>query len=288
VKVIKAVTRLGKEIEHRLADFNDEMSFFLFLDHEFSKRLSDFGTAVGKLFTTDVFVRNPYAPTIHVKVDELPTFIGRNRSATFSVYLTASYEVASSFLDTALEFLQVTNAGTLVMPNRIREGPEQYYARALTASGLPSPGDDLIRTMSWIRHRRNSLVHVAGIATHAYSDLVRDHGQALNAFWATAKLSLDFSNPALGPLDEEQAIELLKILRISIQKLDLHFVSLIHSDGLAKAEAKRLFSRESIRMNKLVAHERSEKLRRELWRGYHIRANDAELIEAAQAYGIKG
>ena len=283
----KAVTRIGREIEQRLADFNDEISFFLFLDHEFSRRLSDFGGAAGKLFTTDIFARNPYAPMIHVKVDELPDFIRRNRSNSFSIYLAASYEVSSSFFDTALEFLQVTNAGSLTLPRRMREGPEQYYARTLAASGLPGPSDDLIRTISWIRYRRNGLVHVAGTAISPFPDLARNHGVALNAFWASAKLTLDFSNAATGALDEGQTIELLKLLRISIQKLDSHFASLIHPEGLAKAEAERLFSHQCIRMNKLVASKRSATLQRALWDGYGVRATDAELIKAVRAYGVR-
>src|SRR5689334_22589779 len=94
-------------INKKLAALNDQFCFYLFLEHEFKQQLSDFSPVVSRLFTSDVFAKNVYAPKIHVKIEKIPEFQERSRSFTFGSYFSTSYEIVSDYLDTSsLNLLQ--------------------------------------------------------------------------------------------------------------------------------------------------------------------------------------
>jgi hypothetical protein len=207
----KTKTWIGRRIEGALTSLNDQFSFLLFLEHEFVEQVQSFGPAVANHFTTDVFSRNPNAARIHVRLRELRTFIEANRGVSFGAYFTASYEVTAPFFDEALDVLRRANGPSLRLPRRHREGPEQFYERALSDWGYSLPVGDLLKTMSWIRYRRNGLVHLDYSLGTPYAALAAQSGKALNSFWRKTGVQLDFSLPTTGFLAERDTLDLIKI-----------------------------------------------------------------------------
>jgi hypothetical protein len=283
----KTKSRMGREIEIALTALNDQLSFSLFLEHEFLEKIKGFGSALAKQFTTDVFSQNPNASRIHVRLGELPSFINAHRSVSFGAYFTASYEVAIQLFDEALSVLLRTNVPSTGLPRSKKEGPEEYYERVLKRWGYSSPGEELIKTISWIRYRRNGLVHVSHSVNPRYATLATQSGQSLNHFWKAAKVHLDFSTTVTGPLNQQDALDLITLLRILVRRIDSHFVSLVSTGGLAHAEAKRLFGHQKVRMNQEVALRRSKVLRFEILRGFGLKLPVDDLMTAAQAFGKK-
>jgi hypothetical protein len=280
-------TPIGRKIEGALASLNDQYEFFLFLEYEFIVQLQRSGPRLAEQFTTDVFAANPHSSRIHVQLKDLPAFGEGNRSVSFGAYFTASYEVAASFFEEALDFLRETNSIALPLRSSFRGGPEEYYATALTRARLCPPDTDLVRTISWIRHRRNGIVHVNLGLHSAYRDLTEQWGTSLNRFWSRTRLQVDFHVPATGPLTERETLDLLKLLRILIQRFDTHLVGLVDSEGLTRVEARRLFGAERMRMNKDVAARRAAVLGSQILRRFGLVPHERDINAAVQVVGVR-
>jgi len=280
-------TRLGREIEAALISLNDQHAFFLFLEYQFFEQLRALSPTSAEHFTTVAFPGNRYASKIHVRLRDLPSFGEAHRSVTFGAYFTTSYEVASGFTDKALEMLRNFSRTPLHLPPRRREGPEQFYQRALASWALKMPASQLIDTLSFMRYRRNSLVHLNEAPTRPYETLASQSGRLLNTFWMKARPSVDFTIPETKPLAERETLDLLKLLRIVIQRLDTHFASVIDERGLVRVEAARLFGGQRVRMNRYVMEQRMQILRTEIVRNYGLSPRESELKTAVQEVGTR-
>ena len=280
-------SRMGREIEHELTLLNDQFCFFLFLEYQFFDELPAAGTTGADQFTTDAFKGNRYASKIHVQVRDLPSFRNAHRGASFGAYFTNSYEVAASFAERALGLLQETSRVPLILPARVQEGPEIYYQRTLRSWGYSPPAPRLIDTLSFFRHRRNALTHLHKTPGLPYTRLVRRLGNALNAFWTRARVQIDFRQASTGALTERETLDLLKLMRIVIQRLDAHFISIIDVPGIVRSEANRLFGSKKVRMNKYVAGERIQKLRYEITSEFGVSPPESLLRAAAETVGTK-
>jgi hypothetical protein len=106
------------------------------------------------------------------------------------------------------------------------------------------PARELIDTLKFMRYRRNSLIHLSKVPSPSYQNLASQSGSVLNAFWTRGKVEIDFRIPTTTPLTEREALDLLKLLRIVIQRLDTHFASIIDERGLVQADRQEDYSEE--------------------------------------------
>jgi hypothetical protein len=273
-------TRTGKEVVRALANLNDQYSFFLFLEHQFSEQLQALNPSTAYEYTSQVFSRNPFSSRIHVRIGKLPNFLQANRGVSFGAYLSTSYEVASGFTEKAYELLRATNSSSVRFPSKRPEGPEQYYTRVLTASGYPLPPQELIDTMTFIRLRRNSIVHLSSVPSPTFHSFVTATGQRLDTYWKNSRVQVDFSRPAVGAPTELDSLDLIKLLRVVTQKLDAHLATIVDISGIVHLLAREMFENEKIRMNLYVRQERAAKLRHRLTRDFGF-AGSSPMIEAA-------
>jgi hypothetical protein len=253
-------TRLGQKMVRALAALNDQYSFFLFLEYQFREQLQNLGKYRTEQYTSEAFPDNPFGPRIHVRVDRLGAFLDANRGVSFGAYLSTSYEVAASFPERTFELLKKTNASTVRFPPKRPEGPEQYYRRVIAASGYALPQQEILDTLSFIRYRRNAIVHLSSVPNAAYLKFVRSSGPILASYWKRSKVQINFSTATIGPPSERDTLDLLKLLRICSQNLDAHLASIIHIPGLISLEAYELFGTEHVRMNLFVREKRENKL----------------------------
>jgi hypothetical protein len=270
-----------------LANLNDQYSFFLFLEYQFNEQLQSLSSSKLSQYTSQAYNRNPFGPRIHVRIGKLPSFLQANRGASFGAYLSTSYEVAAGFTERARKFLQTTNASTLVIPEKGREGPERYYRRVLTASGYPLPPEGLSDTMTFIRHRRNAIVHLSATPNPTYQGFARSVGPSLNAYWKNSKVKVDFAMPTVGPPSESDSLDLIKLLRVVTQKLDAHLASIVDVSELINSVANELFGTEKVRMNLLVREKRIPKLRAKLISDFGFSGSSPAIETAASTVGIR-
>ena len=221
-----------------------------------------------------------------MRIDKLQSFLKANRGVSLGAYLSTSYEVAAGFTDKAYEMLKATNASTVVFPKRGLEGPEKYYRKVFAASGYPLPQEELSNTMTFVRHRRNAIIHLSGTPNLAYRTFTSSLGPSLKAFWKSSKVEVDFTCPTTGPPSECDSLDLIKLLRVVTQKLDNHLASIINVPELIKIAAQELFGNENVRMNLLIREKRVPKLRAKLFVEFGFSGSPPALETAANTVGI--
>jgi hypothetical protein len=280
-------THTGREVIRALADLNDQYSFFLFLEHQFSEQLDTLDQSTINQYTSQAFPRNPFGKWIHVRIGQLPSFLNSNRGVSFGAYLSTSYEVAAGFTDKAYELLKTNNSSSVVFPKKDGgQGPEQYYRRVLTASGYSQPPKELLDTMTFVRLRRNAIIHLGASPKPGYETFARSIGPSLNTFWKNSRIRVDFTMPTIGPPSERDTLDLIKLLRVVTQKLDAHLASIIDVSGLTNFVAQELFGHENVRMNLLVRKERTRKLLARLVRDFGFSGSTAAIETAVNCVGV--
>lgn len=278
-------TPICDQVISRLIALNDQLCFFLLLENELKRRLADFGPGIQHAFTTEVFAQNPYAPKIHVCLGELTAFQAANRSFTFGAYFSTSYEVGSEFFGLATDLLVRVNGITSQRPQR--EGPEETYRRTISVAGLPAPPEELISTMSYIRHRRNSFIHLVAVPSDTFSALASTSGPAMNRYWDQTRDSVNFAVAHVGPIEEAEAIALIKLIRIVVQDLDQHLASIVSREGVLAELAEQKFAHRPQRMNSDVAAERRRALAAALLHAYGGTAPESELDAVVRRVGVR-
>jgi len=226
-------------ITQKLAALNDQFCFFLFIEQEFNRRLPDLSPAVSDLFTSDVFATNPYSPKIHVRVKQIPDFQSRNRVFTFGSYFSTSYEVVSDYIDTSsLNLLQQIIPASY-KPLKHKQIEKQFF-NILQASGCNIPDQELIDTLTYIRLRRNHLIHLGDSLVPWFSSHISSCGASLNAYWLGTVEELDFTSLDIDSLTEKETIDFLKLLRIITERLDSTVASSLSPENVLLFTAKQL------------------------------------------------
>lgn len=279
------MTPIRREIVKSLTGLNDQLCFFLFLEYELIRRLSDFGPAVEDAFVTDVFSQNTKAVRIHVRLREIHQFQAEHRSLTLLSYFSTSYEVASKFFSSAAELLCVANG--LSCNEQFTSEPERKYVSWLQEVSATLPQPVLSDTMTYCRYRRNAHIHRHEVPSVSYSAFVASSGANLNSHWRGTRESLDFTIPSVGPITEDHSIVLIKLMRIVVEDLDRHLASTLIPVGVGRLVAEELFSKCRTRMNSDVALKRARRLAHELKVGYGATLSPAELDMLVRCVGVR-
>jgi hypothetical protein len=269
----------------RLTALNDQLCFFLLLEEELIRRLDDFGPGVQSAFTSDVFARNPYAPKIHVRISQLESFQTSNRAFTFGAYFSTSYEVASEFFDLA-ESLLIRVSNVEVLKSR-KEGPEDRYNRVVANAGLLQPPVEIISTLAYCRYRRNSFIHLGSVPVPRYLKLSSTRGPLLNSYWGATRLPVDFTEARISPLGDEETIALLKVLRISVERLDMHLAGILDRHAVLVDLTLQRFGKEAVRMNTEVARRRVRMIASLLKLQFGGSAPGAEVDSIVRGIGVR-
>ena len=163
-----------------LADLNDQFCYFLFARTELRTRFQNFAPEIGNAFLPTVFANNPYAPKINIQIDQVPGFEADHERVTFGAYISTSYEIASSYLEDAIELLSQCNGATFKGQNE--RSPEATYWKTLAASNCAPPDAELRMTLTYIRLRRNHFIHLATSLSNRPTQLLKNDGPNLNNY----------------------------------------------------------------------------------------------------------
>ena len=243
-----------------LASLNDQLCFFQFNRNELIKRLTEFGSEEGDLFTPDLFQDNAMAPRINVKIKDLPTFQELNQKFTFGAYISTSYEVTSYYLKDSLDILSLFNPSSFVPKNDNQI--EEKYLLTLTASGCTLPPREIIDTIKYIRLRRNLFTHLAETISPQLNSLIVSEGANLNLYWTNALTDLDFQNTDVLNFEEGESIDLIKLLRIIVETLDFNLAQNLPTTGMVTYLAKEQFELKPQRINTEIIKQRIRKIKK--------------------------
>lgn len=264
-------------INKKLAALNDQFCFYLFLEQEFEQQLSDFSPVVSRLYTSDVFANNLYAPKIHIKLEKIPEFQERSKSFTFGAYFSTSYEIVSDYLDnSSLNLLQQ------IIPtsyNLVRDGQiERQFFNTLQASGCNLPAQELIQTLTYIRLRRNYFIHLDDAILNRLSQYIATYGTVLNTYWASTITKLDFTNLDIHEFSTNETIDLLKLLRIITEILDQTIASSLSTENVLLHLAEQFKPTSRQKLNSEIIQQLAQRLKKKAELDYGLEST----IEQAQ------
>lgn len=271
-------TPLLRKYIDTLASLNDQLCFFQFNRNELIKRLKQFGSEEGDLFTPDLFQDNIMAPRINVKIKDLPSFQELNQKFTFGAYISTSYEVTSYYLKDSLDILRLFNPSSFVSTNDNQL--EEKYILTLTSSGCSVPSREIIDTIKYIRLRRNLFTHLSESISPQLNNLIISQGANLNSYWTSALTDLDFQNTDVLNFEEGESIDLIKLLRIIVETLDLNLAQNLSTIGMITYLAKEQFELKPQRINADIVEQRIRKIKKigKAVFGVNLMDNDIEPI----------
>lgn len=258
MKTLVAVkTPLLAPFVSRLANLNDQFCYFLFASEEIDRRLSDFSEEIGHHFTSQVFANNSKSKRIYVTLDKLPDFKNNNEKFTFGAYFSTSYEIVTGYLESILNLLKSISGPTFVISKK--DTPEESLQESLRLSNFQLPDIELIETLSYMRLRRNNFTHLHTKPNNPLSTLITNRGSSLNSYWGGSISKLDFTNTNLNDYTELETIDLLKVLRLIVEKLDECLAGSINANDIIAYLLSAIHVSDN--GNRLVKEENASKLK---------------------------
>jgi len=251
-------TILKNKYLKRLANLNDQLCYFQFNRNELNKKLDNFGVNAKKLYLPDVFAQNSMASRINVTLEKLPDFQLENQTVTFGSYISTSYEVTSNYLKDSIQLLEDFNPSTyqLSYNNQL----EEQYILTLTNSGYNIIDREIIDTLKYIRLRRNHFTHLADSILPNFTSLITTEGSTLNNYWSGTINSLDFTSTNILSFNEEETIDIIKLLKIIVERIDINLISNLSNEGIIKYLSKKEFENNPQRINGDVIKQRIKKI----------------------------
>ena len=210
-------TPLILEARQRLRAFGDQLYYHAFVDELAWAGLTSHVDADDKRFTSDVFPSNAKAPRIHVPLSRLPAFRDAALSVEFGAVIVASYEVADSYAFQLPQLL--ARLAVQSVADRYSDVAEDNMRSALSAAGAQLPEAEVFETFKYIRLRRNHIAHLRSEPTKELSELIRQRGTHLMRYWKSAG-PLDFSVWPPDRIEEDEAVGVLRYLRICVERID--------------------------------------------------------------------
>lgn len=277
-------TFLLKKYKEKLVNLNDQFCFYLFSKEELNKKLENFSSSANPLFTTDLFKNNKYSKKIHITFEKLPDFQEENKTLNFGAYFSFSYEFVSSYIDDIITFLEKTN-GVSLSDSQQKKPPEKRLKIALNQIGLGLPSQEYFTTLEYCRLRRNYFTHILESLNNRFQNLVSNQGVTLNSFWNTAITELDFSLSNVEEFSENETIELMKILKITLIEIDSFISGILNKSKVAEHICTELFETNPTRINTDVVAERKRKVLVIAKRDFDMTLTDSEMDNAVKTIG---
>lgn len=279
-------TPIQKPYVDKLSNLNDQLCFYQFNREELKQKLSNFSETANPLFTTDLFKNNEYAKKIHVTFEKLPEFQELNETLNFGAYFSFSYEFLSSYIDDVILLIEKINGVTLTV-NEQKKEPEKRLKKAIEKCSLGTPSQEIFDTIAYFRLRRNYFTHILDTLNSKFLDIVNVKGAGLNAYWSSARTELDFTQQNVEEFNENETIELLKIIKIILKEVDEFIGGILNKVGVAEYVTSEIYLPEPTKINADVIEKRKRKVASVSKQQFEIILTDADMDNAVKTIGKK-
>ncbi|WP_134082375.1 hypothetical protein [Thiohalophilus thiocyanatoxydans] len=178
-------TPILRKYEARLAEVNDQLIYFLFSDAEVEAHLEKNTKNNEDKYTTDIFPDNQFSERLHIKASALTEF----RRKSFNTLVGVSLISAVEYLLYYIEEIEDYRASVLPsLHDSINDDkPEQQLASKIKAWGGNEIHSAIIKTIKYLRLRRNHIAHLGEEMTQDFSSLIKNDANHLNGYWKSKK-----------------------------------------------------------------------------------------------------
>jgi len=219
----------------------------------------------GELVGTS-FPDNPFAPRINVPNSDLASFGSKALVTLGKLTVVVAVEYLLYYLQELEEFRAHLIPEDAETPKH--DQPEEQFAQNLIRRGCSAP-KPLIRTITYLRLRRNHIAHANDSPHQSLRTVVKDHAHQIAKFWngqPTKLPGLSFSSMQFSEVDEAQAFSLVNLCRVIAEEIDPIFCRTIPEQVMERYAAanfagnnRSLKGRTSRdRQRKFIAHFRNQ------------------------------
>jgi hypothetical protein len=233
-----------KYFEENLSELNDCYSHYIFVWEQFSIDQADTLKKQSQKLTTEIFNKNPNSRQFNVSLD----YLDNSHNETQNLILKSIYQLAYGYFENYLirlhQFGQSLNSDILDLQQKLEAEDiedKKIFEKFFNRLGLEieksfEPLE--IRTLDYIRLRRNRITHRATSVQGLLLDIVNNHGQKLNEFWddhlKNKRYKADFARKTVDDFDKLELFDFLNIYRKLAGKIDHLFINKIGQHTLTK------------------------------------------------------
>lgn len=244
-----------------LAELNDQICFYLFLDSQSWPAIEKVVLDRPALFTIDSFPENPRANQIHVQLGRLPFFRGvQTRSACANTFALAVEQTLHFVREIAKLWARLNSCVC-----ETNDPIEKSLSEAFSAQTGQPIDSKLVEAIKYFRLRRNHIIHIRRGISGEMSAFLRQSASRNQRIWnnQTELYPFDFSNSNIQDIEPDELIVSLKLLRIVIEELDTFVASHLNvSAAVAELEAELIAKFPTLRStNHKILERRARKLR---------------------------
>lgn len=255
----KRKTPIRNRYVKRLADVNDQFCYYLFIREEFKKKLSGTIRIDSEAYTTEAFPDNQYAAGIKIMINKLPAFEDENKTLNFGTYFSFSYELLAGYIEDLMELIAEISSVSLTAKEK-KKDLEQQLELIIQKCGHGVPDASLFNTIKYCRLRRNYFIHDLDTLNTKFLDALNNKGPITKAYWGSVASKIDFTSHDVGNFDIDETIELFKVIKILVERIDLFVGGILENQSIARFLSKRIFS-QPVKINQIVIEGRMAKLK---------------------------
>ena len=266
-----------------LARTNDQLCFFLFADAELQPTLAAVSATHTTEFTPQVFPSNPYSERIHVTMSDLVAFRSAQLTQTLGMGFTFAVEQMLLYVERAILHWAEINGLAIKITDPVEDCLARFYQATVGQPILPP----LLKTIKYLRLRRNHYIHLAEEPSAELKKFLKYDAPGLQAHWLsrTSIPGLTFAFDAVTSFTPDESITLIKIMRICIEDLDGFIAPHIDASSLAASlHTKLLLRRPELRPN--IPKNLERQVRKVRKRAKELHGMSATTEEIANALGI--
>ncbi|PSU90890.1 hypothetical protein C0W35_16070 [Photobacterium kishitanii] len=249
-----------RKFEAKLEDMNDQLCYFLFSDVEVNKFFSQLTHNVASTYTTELFSENEFSERLHIKIEALPTFRTKAFHTLVSMSVIASVEYLLSYIEEIEEFR--ANVKASFHDAITDKKPEEQLKQKLSHWLGEDPESAIIKTIAYLRLRRNHIAHVREDMSDGYRSLIKNDSNHLNNYWAKQTTELngfDFSQQSYVEFEVNELFALINLSRVCMRKIDSMMLSTIPDESIAIYELPNFLANK--RLNGLTVDVKSRKFK---------------------------
>lgn len=233
-----------KIFEENLSELNDCYSHYIFVWEQFTIDQADNLKKHSQKMTTDIFDKNSNSRQFNVSLN----YLNKSHNETQNLILKSIYQLAYGYFENYLiklhQFSKNLNPKILDLQQKIEIDDiedKKIFEKIFNRIGL-----DLeksfeyleLKTLDYIRLRRNRITHRATVVQGLLLEIVNNHGEKLNEFWdeqlKNNRYKIDFSRKAVDDFEKFELFDFFNIYRKIAVKIDGLFISKIGQQNFIK------------------------------------------------------
>ncbi|MFH1497312.1 MAG: hypothetical protein ABII82_05745 [Verrucomicrobiota bacterium] len=217
---------------------NDMLWFNRFNGHEVRGLIAAKVGQSSQQLTQDCFPDNPFAVRFNVSLADVLKQGSQHDEMLFRVVYGCSYEYFLRHCERMEELLRTCGNKPWCLSKKEEsagpKAPEDRFEWILSRHGQPVMDSRHTWTASYARLRRHQYFHAADSTWSKMNNLLATRGADLNRLWSDQKMvnRVDFTQDGLSGCPVEEAVGLLRMLRILTLEIDAHTIGLLDREKM--------------------------------------------------------